>query len=117
MRRHLFDLESGEAAVQALTIAAPNYAAVGLPLIAAVLGPAGPTYIALSIATSSIVLSPLTLATLETNKTSADGKDSGAPLQAIGRSLFKPIVLRAGVTCTDTYFAETAVEQRSHRRP
>jgi len=93
MQRHLFGLESGEAAVQALTIAAPNYAAVGLPLIAAVLGPAGTTYIALSIATSSIVLSPLTLATLETNKASADGKDSGALLQAIGRSLFKPIVL------------------------
>ena len=93
MQRRLFGLESGEAAVQALTIAAPNYAAVGLPLIVAVLGPAGTTYIALSIATSSIVLSPLTLATLETNKTSADGEDSGALLQAIGRSLFKPIVL------------------------
>jgi malonate transporter len=93
MQRHLFGLESSEAAVQALTIAAPNYAAVGLPLIAAVLGPAGTTYVALSIATSSIVLSPLTLATLESNKASAGGKDSGASLQAIGRSLFKPIVL------------------------
>jgi malonate transporter len=40
-QRHLFGLGSGEAAVQALTIALPNYAAAGLPLIAAVLGPAG----------------------------------------------------------------------------
>ena len=93
MQRHLFGLERGEAAVQAITIALPNYAAAGLPLIAAVLGPAGTIYVALSIATGSIVLSPLTLATLETNKASAGGKNSAAPLQAIGRSLLKPIVL------------------------
>jgi malonate transporter len=93
MQRHLFGLESSEAAVQALTIALPNYAAAGLPLIAAVLGPAGTIYVALSIATGSIVLSPLTLATLETNRASAGGKDSAALLQAIGRSLCKPIVL------------------------
>jgi malonate transporter len=93
MQRQLFGLESGEAAVQALTIALPNYAAAGLPLIAAVLGPAGTIYVALSIATGSIVLSPLTLATLEINRASAGEKDSGALLQAIGRSLCKPIVL------------------------
>ena len=93
MQRHLFGLERGEAAVQAITIALPNYAAAGLPLIAAVLGPAGTIYVALSIATGSIVLSPLTLATLETNKASAGGKDSAALPQAIGRSLCKPIVL------------------------
>jgi malonate transporter and related proteins len=93
MQRHLFGLESGEAAVQAITIALPNYAAAGLPLIAAVFGPAGTIYVALSIATGSIVLSPLTLATLETNKASAGGKDSAALPQAIGRSLCKPIVL------------------------
>src|ERR1700754_192277 len=93
MQRHLFGLESGEAAVQALTIALPNYAATGLPLIAAVLGPAGTIYVALSIATGSIVMAPLTLAILESSKASAGGKGSGALLQAIGRSLFKPIVL------------------------
>src|SRR4029077_9360763 len=93
MQRRLFGLGSGEAAVQALTISLPNYAAPGLPLIAAVLDPAGTIYVALSIATGSIVMSPLTLATLESNKASAAGKESGALLQAIGRSLFKPIVL------------------------
>jgi malonate transporter len=93
MQRRLFGLESSEAAVQALTIALPNSAAAGLPLIAAIFGPAGTIYVALSIATGSVVLSPLTLATLETNRASAGGKDSGALLQAIGRSLCKPIVL------------------------
>jgi malonate transporter and related proteins len=92
-QRRLFGLGSGDAAVQALTIALPNYAAAGLPLIAAVLGPAGTIYVALSIATGSIVLSPLTLATLETNKASAGGKGSGAVLRAVGRSLCQPIVL------------------------
>jgi malonate transporter len=93
-QRHLFGLGPGEAVVcQALTIALPNYAAAGLPLIAAVLGLTGTIYVALSIATGSIVLSPLTLATLETNKASAGGTDSAALPQAIGRSLCKPIVL------------------------
>jgi malonate transporter and related proteins len=42
----------------------------------------------------SIVLSPLTLAILEANKAPAGGKRNlGAVLQAIGRSLRKPIVL------------------------
>src|SRR5580704_2748008 len=86
MQRHLFGLESSEAAVQAITVALPNYAAAGLPLIATVFGSAGTIYVALSIATGSIVLSPLTLATLEINKVSAGGKNSGGPLQAIGRS-------------------------------
>jgi hypothetical protein len=58
MQRRLFGLASSEASVQALTIALPNYAAAGLPLIAAVYGATGTIYVALSIATSSIVLSP-----------------------------------------------------------
>ncbi len=92
-QRHLFGLGSSEAAVQALTIALPNYAAAGLPLIAVVFGTAGTIYVALSIATGSIVMSPLTLAILETNEPSVGGQKSGALLQAIGRSLRKPIVL------------------------
>ncbi len=40
MQRRLFRLGSSEASVQALTISLPNYAAAGLPLIAAMFGPA-----------------------------------------------------------------------------
>ena len=39
MQRRLFALGSSEASVQALTISFPNYAAAGLPLIAAVFDP------------------------------------------------------------------------------
>ena len=94
MQRRLFGLGSSEASVQALNIALPNYAAAGLPLIAAVFGAANTIDVALAIAAGSIVLSRLTLAILEANKAPAGGKRNlGAVLQAIGRSLRKPIVL------------------------
>jgi predicted permease len=94
MQRRLFGLGSSEASVQALNIALPNYAAAGLPLIAAVFGAANTIDVALAIAAGSIVLSPLTLAILEANKAPAGGKRNlRAVLRAIGRSLRKPIVL------------------------
>jgi len=94
MQRRLFGLGSNEASVQALNIALPNYAAAGLPLITAVFGASDTIYVALSIATGSIVLSPLTLAILEANKAPAGGqRNLGTVLRAIDRSLRKPIVL------------------------
>ncbi len=94
MQRRLFGLGSSEASVQAINIALPNYAAAGLPLIIAVFGASDTIYVALSIATGSIVLSPLTLAILEANKATAGGqRNLGVVLRAIGRSLCKPIVL------------------------
>jgi hypothetical protein len=74
MQRRVFGLDSSEASVQAINIALPNYAAAGLPLIIAVFGASDTIYVALSIATGSIVLSPLTLAILEANKAPADGQ-------------------------------------------
>jgi malonate transporter len=93
MQRRLFGLGSSEASVQAITIALPNCAAAGLPLIAAVFGRTDTIYVALSIATGAIVLSPLTLARLEINKVPAGRRNIGVVLQATGRSLRKPIVL------------------------
>jgi malonate transporter and related proteins len=94
MQRRLFGLGSSEASVQAINISLPNYAAAGLPLITAVFGASDTIYVALSIATGSIVLSPLTLAVLEANKAPAGRqRNLGAILRAIGRSLRKPIVL------------------------
>jgi malonate transporter len=57
MQRRLFG--SSEASVQALTIALPNYAAAGLPLIAAVFGAA--INVALAIAVASVVTLPIAL--------------------------------------------------------
>jgi hypothetical protein len=87
MQRSLFRLSSGDAAIQALTIAFPNNAAAGLPLIAAVFGPGNIVSVALSIAVGSIFLSPLTLGILEANEAAASGsKGAGAIVLAIGRS-------------------------------
>jgi malonate transporter len=93
MQRRFFGLGSSEASVQALTIALPNYAAAGLPLIAAVFGAADTIYVALAIASGSIVLSPPTLAILEANKAPAGERNLGVVLRAIGSSFLKPIVL------------------------
>lgn len=83
MQRRLFGLDSRAASVQAITVAQPNYAATGLPLIAAVFHHAHTVYVALALVVGSFVTSPLTLAIL----------DAGPPLRAVGRSLLKPIVL------------------------
>jgi malonate transporter and related proteins len=94
MQRRLFALGSSEASVQALTISFPNYAAAGLPLIAAVFAPSRTIYVALAVASGSILLSPLTLAILEANKSSAGGsKGSSVVFRAVGRSLLNPVVL------------------------
>jgi malonate transporter len=53
----------------------PNYAG-GLPLIAAVFGPTDTFFVAVAIATASIVLSPLTLAILEFNNAAANGQQN-----------------------------------------
>jgi malonate transporter and related proteins len=94
MQRRLFGLDSSAASIQALTIAQPNYGAAGLPLIAAVFGASHSVYVALTLASGSILVSPLTLAVLEANKSIAPDQ-SGAALafRTLGRAFLKPIVL------------------------
>jgi len=70
IQRRVFGTRSCAASVQALTISFPNCAAAGLPLIAAVFDASGTIYVALALASGSIVLAPLTLAILEANKSS-----------------------------------------------
>jgi malonate transporter len=84
-----------DAALQALTIAFPNLAGVGLPIVSAVLGPTGIVPVAVTLAAGSILVSPLTLIILEIY-----GKDGAAAgpmtariLGALRRALTKPVVL------------------------
>ena len=103
MQRRFFHADSGQAAMQALTVALPNYAAIGLTLIQAVFGVTKIIYVALSIAAGSIELWPPTLVLLELERTSGPkasnhatpvpGSRRGEILRAIGRSLLKPIVI------------------------
>lgn len=94
MQRRLFGLDSKASAVQTLTISLPNYAAIGLPLIPAVLGASDTFYVALAIASGSIFPSPLTLSILEAAKSAEQGKmNVGHVIGAVGRAFLKPIVL------------------------
>ena len=87
---------AGEAAIQALTVAQPNYAAAGLPIVAALIGPAGAVQVAIAIAAATILPSPITLLLLELlgGGTQAPGETrTRRVLRAVRRSLTKPIVL------------------------
>jgi malonate transporter and related proteins len=106
MQRRLFGLSSSAASVQALTISLPNYGAAGLPLIAAVFNNMHAVYVALTLAAGSIVISPLTLAVLEANKSSGSSQSGfGLVLGAVGRSFLKPIVLAPVLGLAVTFFA------------
>src|SRR5260221_6958336 len=54
-----------EASLQALTVAFPNLAGVGLPIVSALLGPTETVPVAVALAAGSILVSPLTLLLLE----------------------------------------------------
>jgi len=64
-RNQILRLPRGEAAVEALSVSLPNYAAVGLPLLVAILGPKEAVHVAVAIAAGSILPSPITLVLLE----------------------------------------------------
>jgi malonate transporter and related proteins len=86
----------GQAAVQALTVALPNYAAAGLPLVSAILGPKETVQVAVTIAAGSIVPTPITLLLLELSGSSGqnNGESSAVRMRrALVRSLIKPIIL------------------------
>jgi malonate transporter and related proteins len=94
LQRSLFKLDTRGAAVHSLTVASPNYASVGFPLIGSVFGAENTLCVAIAIAVGSIVVSPLTLIILQTGETAT--KDVPR-LWRIGRamvkSLIKPIVV------------------------
>ena len=95
-RRRTACLPRGAAAVEALTVALPNFAAVGLPLVSAVLGPGNTVPVAIAIAAGATLPSPLTILLLElSGKTMPDdtGSASARMRRALWRALTRPIVL------------------------
>ncbi|EGT5683727.1 AEC family transporter [Cronobacter turicensis] len=87
-----------DAAVLTLTVALPNYAALGLPILGSVLGegPSTSLSVAVSIACGSVLMTPFCLLILEREKASASGENSGSTLAMLPvlmwRSVKKPIV-------------------------
>ena len=91
-----YKLPAGVAAVQTLTTSFPNYAAIGLPLTAAVFGPSAALAVAVAIAAGSITISPLTVALLENDRAKEAGESGSTGrrfLKALGTSIRKPIFI------------------------
>ncbi|WP_027712446.1 AEC family transporter [Dickeya chrysanthemi] len=88
-----------DAAVLTLTVALPNYAALGLPILGSVLGDGSATSlsVAVSIACGSVLMTPFCLLILEREKALASGGNQTSTLSMLPvlmwRSLKKPIVL------------------------
>ncbi|KMK19736.1 transporter [Pluralibacter gergoviae] len=95
----VFKKSPQDAAVMTLTVALPNYAALGLPILGSVLGEGSATSlsVAVSIACGSVLMTPFCLLILEREKARAAGENSGSTLAMLPvlmwRSLKKPIVL------------------------
>ena len=95
-RRVVAKASSANASLQALTIAYPNLAGVGLPIVAAVLGPAGAVPVAVALAAGSILVTPLTLILVEMS--SGKGGDvrqtaTSRILKALWHAVTKPVVI------------------------
>ncbi len=95
----VFHKSPQDAAVLTLTVALPNYAALGLPILGAVLGegPSTSLSVAVSIACGSVLMTPVCLLVLEREKARAAGGQAGSTLAMLPvlmwRSFKKPIVL------------------------
>src|SRR6202166_5289387 len=95
-RTKISKLASGEAAVEAITVSLPNYAAVGLPVLVALLGPKAAVHIAIGLAAASILPVPFVLVLLElqgTNRQVSIESRAARVRRALRRSFAKPIII------------------------
>lgn len=94
----LFKKAPQDAAVLTLTVALPNYAALGLPILGSILGegPSTSLSVAVSIACGSVLMTPFCLLILEREKAQATAGERGSALALLPvlmwRSVKKPIV-------------------------
>jgi malonate transporter len=93
-RRTVIKVSSPDASLQALTIAYPNLAGVGLPIVSAVLGRQGTVPVAVALAAGSILVTPLTLTVLEMHRQAGAATSTRTVqiLGAVSRSLTRPVV-------------------------
>jgi malonate transporter and related proteins len=120
LQRRVLKRSLAESAVQTLSVSLPNYAAAGLPVVAALLGANQIVPVAVAIATGALLPSPITLALLELSaaKSGAQGSHGQGPIRhAITHALTRPIVLApiAGMLCSLLGLALPAVAIASLR--
>ncbi|MFF1633479.1 AEC family transporter [Leifsonia sp. NPDC058248] len=99
LQRTAFRQSTASSIVQSLTVAFPNAAAVGLPIADAALGNTGELAVAVSLAVGSIILTPVTIAVLNSTEqeTLRPGSSSAPawtkPLLMFARALRTPVVI------------------------
>jgi len=102
LQRRAYGETTASSAIQALTVAFPNTAAVGLPIADAVLGRTGGLAVAISLAVGSIALSPVTIVIVgRASSGPAAPQSAGASqtkagsgiLKAVGGALRTPVVI------------------------
>ena len=80
--------------MQALNVSLPNYAAMGLPLLGAIIGPDSAMSVSISIAAGTVVMSPLTLVMLEGQTASSKGVPTFHRIvRAFFNAVRKPVVI------------------------
>lgn len=98
----VFKRSPQDAAVLTLTVALPNYAALGLPILGSVLGEGASTSlsVAVSIACGSVLMTPFCLLILEREKALAAGENSGSTLAMLPVLMWRSVKNRlSGVRC------------------
>ena len=94
-RLKFFKLRSDEAAVEALTVSLPSFAAAGLPMLSAILGPKEAVHVAIAIAAGSIIPSPIALVFLELSSSKGQATLGSVQIRvcrAFWSAFAKPIV-------------------------
>lgn len=93
-QRRLHGSSAAVSAVHSLTVAFPNCASIGLPLLGSVFGPQSALAVAIGIAVGSMTISPITLAVLESSTPAGQSLPaSKRVLTAIWKSVTKPVVV------------------------
>ncbi|VWB34260.1 auxin efflux carrier [Burkholderia lata] len=104
LSKHVFHVDPGRAAVRAVTVGMPNFAAIGLPLLVAVYGESSTLTVAFAITIASVVMSPACLILLERARgTERPGRPNAPPLAgALLNTFLKPVVLAplGGMACS-----------------
>jgi malonate transporter len=98
LSRFFFQVDLPHAAVRAVTVGMPNFAAIGLPLLHAVYGEQSDLTVAVAITTASVVMSPAALILLEhsrfrTDETDTDEGKYSRLLKGLLKTFAKPVVL------------------------
>jgi malonate transporter len=91
--RRVLHRSMSESALQSLTVALPNYAAAGLPIVTTLLGPDHITPVAVAIAAGSLFPSPIALVQLQLAKGKPSPGGATHGFAAVGHALLKPVVL------------------------